>query len=130
MHTKNTSTRFKLSLHFTKPDITLLHLVIYTLEANSTMNPIPVLYIKPGCPWCSEAQAFFGQHGVQVDVTDVLSNRNALKRMFEISSQSLTPTFEYKDFVVADFSTNEFINALEQRPDIKSELGFGEEDDF
>ncbi|MBH52921.1 MAG: NrdH-redoxin [Opitutaceae bacterium] len=89
------------------------------------MNPIPLLYIKPGCPWCSEAQTFFGLHGIQVDVKDVISNQGARKRMFKISSQSLTPTFEYKDFVVADFSINEFIDALEQRPDIKSELGLG-----
>ena len=94
------------------------------------MSTNPILYIKPGCPWCNEAQAFFGQHGVAVDVKDVLSNRGAMKRMFEVSSQSLTPTFEFKDFVVADFSTNEFIDALEQRPDIKTDLGLGEEDDF
>ena len=94
------------------------------------MSNIPILYIKPGCPWCNEALAFFGQHGVEVDVKDVLSNRGAMQRMVEISSQSLTPTFEYNDFVVADFSTDEFISELEQRPDIKTELGLGEEDDF
>jgi arsenate reductase-like glutaredoxin family protein len=94
------------------------------------MNNIPILYIKPGCPWCREAQAFFGQHGVEVDVKDVLSNKGNMQRMVEISSQPLTPTFEYNDFVVADFSTNEFISELEQRPDIKTKLGLGEEDDF
>jgi arsenate reductase-like glutaredoxin family protein len=94
------------------------------------MNNIPILYIKPGCPWCREAQVFFGQHGVEVDVKDVLSNKSHMQRMVEISSQALTPTFEYNDFVVADFSTNEFISELEQRPDIKTKLGLGEEDDF
>lgn len=94
------------------------------------MTNIPILYIKPGCPWCSEAQAFFGQNGVEVDVKDVTSNKGALQRMIEISSQSSTPTFEYNDFVVADFSTNELIDELEQRPDIKAELGLGEVDDF
>ena len=94
------------------------------------MNKLPILYIKPGCPWCNQAQAFFGQHGVAVDVKDVRSNRGAMQRMIEISSQALTPTFEYNDFVVADFSTDEFLDALEQRPEIKSQLGLGEEDDF
>lgn len=94
------------------------------------MSKVPTLYIKPGCPWCDKALAFFGQHGVEVNVKDVTSNRGAMTRMFEISSQSLTPTFEYNDFVVADFSTDEFVDALEQRPDIKAELGLGEEDDF
>lgn len=94
------------------------------------MRKLPILYIKPGCPWCGEALAFFGQHGVEVDVKDVTSNKGALQRMIEISSQALTPTFEYNDFVVADFSTDEFIAELEQRPDIKTELGLGDEDDF
>lgn len=94
------------------------------------MNNIPILYIKPGCPWCSEALTFFGQHGVEVKVEDVHSDKGAMQRMVEISSQSLTPTFEFNDFVVADFSTNEFIDELEQRPDIKADLGLGEEDDF
>lgn len=94
------------------------------------MRNIPILYIKPGCPWCNEAITFFGLHGVEVDVKDVTSNKSALQRMVEISSQSMTPTFEYNDFVVTDFSTDEFIGELEQRPDIKAELGLGEEDDF
>ena len=94
------------------------------------MSNIPILYIKPGCPWCSEALAFFGQHGVEVDVKDVTSNKSAMQRMIEVSSQALTPTFEFNDFVVADFSTSEFIDELEQRPDIKADLGLGEEDDF
>lgn len=94
------------------------------------MSKLPILYIKPGCPWCGEALAFFGQHGVEVDVRDVTSNKAALQRMIEISSQSLTPTFELDDFVVADFSTDEFISELEQRPDIKTRLGLGEEADF
>ncbi|MDA9763728.1 MAG: glutaredoxin domain-containing protein [Opitutales bacterium] len=94
------------------------------------MSNIPILYIKPGCPWCNEALAFFGQQGVEVNVQDVISNRGSMQRMVEISSQALTPTFEFNDFVVADFSTEEFISELEQRPDIKTKLGLGEEDDF
>jgi len=77
------------------------------------MNNIPILYIKPGCHWCNEALAFFGQHGVEVNVKDVHSNRGDLQRMIEISAQAATPTFEYNDFVVSDFSTNEFISELE-----------------
>ena len=94
------------------------------------MNNIPILYIKPGCHWCNEALAFFGQYGVEVDVKDVHSNRGDLQRMIEISAQAATPTFEYNDFVVSDFSTNEFISELEQWPDVKTELGLSEEADF
>jgi glutaredoxin 3 len=90
----------------------------------------PILYIKPGCPWCREALSFFSQHGVPVDVRDVSDNGRNMKRMIEVSGQSLTPTFELGEFVVADFSINEFLDAVEQVPEIKQQLGFGDEEDW
>lgn len=90
----------------------------------------PILYIKRGCPWCREAMSFFSQHGVEVDVRDVLLSKANMQRMVEISGQSLTPTFEFGDFVVADFSVDEFLDELEQVPEIKATLGFGDEEDW
>ena len=90
----------------------------------------PILYIKPGCPWCREALAFFSQHGVQVDVQDVTANSLSMKRMMEISGQSLTPTMEFGEFIVADFSVQEFIDAVEQVPEVKQQLGFGDTEDW
>ncbi len=87
------------------------------------MNADPILYIKPGCPWCRAAVAFFQQNGVSVDIRDVVSNREDFQRMLEVSGQALTPTLEYDDFVVPDFSTDELLDALEQRPDVKTRLG-------
>ena len=71
--------------------------------------------------------AFFQQHGVSVDIRDVLSNREDFQRMVEVSGQALTPTLEYDDFVVPDFSTDELLYALEQRPDVKTRLGLNGE---
>ncbi len=93
------------------------------------MKHKPILYIKPGCPWCREAMAFFSQHGVELDVRDVTASKASMLRMVEISGQALTPTFEYGDFVVADFSVNELLDELEQVPEIKKELGLGDEED-
>ncbi|HTB62898.1 MAG TPA: glutaredoxin family protein [Opitutales bacterium] len=93
------------------------------------MNHKPILYIKPGCPWCREAMAFFSQHGVELDVRDVTKSEASMHRMIEISGQSLTPTLEYGDFVVADFSVNELLDELEQVPEIKKEWGLGDEED-
>ena len=90
----------------------------------------PLLFIKPGCPWCREALSFFSQHGVEVEVRDVHSSAANMQRMVEASGQSLTPTFEYGDFVVADFSVEEFLDEIEQVPEIKKQLGFGEEEDW
>jgi glutaredoxin 3 len=90
----------------------------------------PILYIKPGCPWCREALGFFSRHGVEVEVRDVLASAANMQRMVEISGQSLTPTFEFGDFMVADFGVDEFLAELEQVPEVKKQLGFGEEEDW
>lgn len=93
-------------------------------------NNTPTLYIKPGCPWCREAMSFFSQHGVSVEVRDVTASTQNMRRMMEISGQSKTPTFELGEFIVADFSVEEFIDAVEQVPDIKQQLGFGDDEDW
>jgi len=91
---------------------------------------IPILYVKSGCPWCREAMSFFSQHGVEVSIRDVTRNKQDMQRMVEVSGQSMTPTFEYDEFVVADFSVEEFLDQLEQVPETKKELGFGDEEDW
>lgn len=90
----------------------------------------PILYIKRGCPWCREAMSFFSQHGVELDVRDVNISQANLDRLIEVSGQSLTPTFEFGEFVVADFSVDEFLDELEQCPEIKRHLGLGDEEDW
>jgi glutaredoxin len=93
------------------------------------MKALPILYVKRGCPWCREAMAYFSQHGIELDVRDVNASAADLHRLIEISGNSLTPTFEYGEFVVADFSVNEFLDELKQVPDLKRELGLGDEED-
>ena len=88
------------------------------------MKQKPVLYIKSGCPWCVAALDFFQQHGVALEVRDVRQDAAARARMEEISGQTKTPTLEYGDFLVADFSVEEFCAALRQAPPaIRQELG-------
>lgn len=86
------------------------------------MKSRPILYIKKGCPWCNDALSYFKRENVELDVRDVLRDEEARKRMHDISGQGLTPTFEYGDFVVADFDTGEFVAALDKRPEIREEL--------
>ncbi len=90
----------------------------------------PILYIKPGCPWCREAMSFFSQHGVAVEVRDVTASSQNMRRMTEISGQNKTPTFEFGEFIVADFDVQEFLDAMEQVPEIKQSLGFGDGEDW
>lgn len=87
------------------------------------MKSRPILYIKSGCPWCEDALSYFSRQGVDLEVRDVLQDDTAMKRMKEISGQSLTPTFEYDNFTVADFGVDEFVSALKKRPELQDELG-------
>ncbi len=93
------------------------------------MNAGPVLYIRRGCPFCREASAFFSTHGVEVEVRDVSRNRADLKRLVELSGQEGVPTFVHGDFVVADFSVDELLDELAERPDVRMRLGLGLHDD-
>jgi len=43
--------------------------------------------------------------------------------LIEVSGQAQTPTFEYGDFIVSDFSVDEFLDELQERPDIQMRLG-------
>lgn len=73
---------------------------------------------------------FFSQHGVEVSIRDVTRSKRDMQRMVEVSGQSLTPTFEFDEFVVADFSVEEFLDEIEQVPEVKRHLGFGDEEDW
>ncbi len=83
-----------------------------------------ILYIKPGCPWCTDAVSYFNKKGLKPVIKDVLTDREAMQRMVEITGQTRTPSFEYEEFVVADFSVDEFISAINRAPKVKEALGF------
>ncbi len=93
------------------------------------MSPGPVLYTKRGCQFCRQAAAFFSTHGIAVDVRDVSGNHANLQRLIDASGQSDVPTFVYGDFVVSDFSVEELLDELAERPDIRLRLGLGDHDD-
>ena len=88
----------------------------------------PILYIKSGCPWCTEALSFFNSQGVELDVRDVLLSPKDMDAMVALSGQTKTPTFEYEDFSVADFSVDEFLADLREFPEIQHKLGISSSD--
>ncbi|TVP82056.1 MAG: glutaredoxin family protein [Puniceicoccaceae bacterium] len=88
----------------------------------------PILYIKSGCPWCREALSFFNSQGVDLDVRDVNESRKDMDAMVAVSGQTKTPTFEYEDFMVADFDVNEFLAELNEFPEIRQKLGIADDE--
>lgn len=73
---------------------------------------LPILYTKPGCPWCEEAVEFMDGHGVSYRLKDVTSDGNALREMERISGQSKAPTLDWNGRVLADFGVEELVPFL------------------
>jgi glutaredoxin 3 len=74
----------------------------------------PILYVKTGCPWCTEAEEVLQRHGISYDRVDVLRDKQAYQRMREITGQSKAPTLEWDDHVLADFGGEELTEFLKE----------------
>ncbi len=79
------------------------------------MSNLPILYIKPGCPWCDEVVQFLDRKKIAVRSVVVSGNREAMQEMIELSGQSKAPTMDWNGEVLADFGVDELIPFLKQR---------------
>lgn len=101
-----------------------LKCLIFKLVMNRI--PKPILYLKAGCPWCQQALSFFNSQGVDLHLRDVYENAKDMDAMVSISGQTKVPTFEYGDFIVADFSVDEFLAELNEFPEVRHNLGISD----
>ena len=83
----------------------------------------PILYIKQGCPWCSDALEYFAGIGLELELIDVRTDPSKMSELEAASGQSKTPTLKNGDFVVADFDINEFKDVLRANPAEAEKLG-------
>ena len=83
----------------------------------------PTLYVKQGCPWCSEALAYFQGKGLELEVIDVRVEPNRMNELVAASGQTKTPTLKHGEFVVSDFDIGELESALAQNPEAKAAMG-------
>ena len=79
------------------------------------MSDLPVLYIKPGCPWCDDVVAWLDQRKIEVETLVVSGNREAMAEMVALSGQSKAPTLDWHGDVLADFGVEELIPFLKKR---------------
>ncbi len=82
-------------------------------------TPRPFLYVKSGCPWCAEAEAYLKQHGIAYGKTDVRSDKAAFEEMNRLSGQTKTPTMRWGDEILADFGAEELDVFLRERSVVK-----------
>ena len=79
------------------------------------MPELPILYIKPGCPWCDDVVNFLKKKKVAVKVSVVSGNPEAMKEMVELSGQTKAPTMDWHGEVLADFGVEELEPFLEEK---------------
>ena len=76
---------------------------------------LPILYIKPGCPWCDEVVYFLDRKKIAVKTVVVSGNREAMQEMIDLSGQSKAPTMDWHGEVLADFGVDELVPFLTKR---------------
>lgn len=79
------------------------------------MSDLPILYIKPGCPWCEEVVDYLAKKKVPVRIQVVSGNREAMQEMIDLSGQSKAPTMDWHGEVLADFGVEELVPFLKER---------------
>ena len=73
---------------------------------------LPILYIKPGCPWCEDVVAYLKKHEIDVETVIVSGNPEKMQEMIDLSGQSKAPTMNWHGTVLADFGVEELIPFL------------------
>ena len=82
-------------------------------------TPRPFLYLKPGCPWCDDAEDFLKEQGIAYGSADVTEDAVALDEMKRLSGQTKAPTMRWDDEILADFGVEELEEFLRERNVIK-----------
>ena len=73
---------------------------------------LPILYVKPGCPWCHEAVEFLSEHGISYRERDVIADGEAMREMEQKSGQTKAPTLDWHGKILADFGVDELVPFL------------------
>lgn len=76
---------------------------------------LPVLYIKPGCPWCEDVVDYLARKRIEVETVVVSGNPAAMREMVDLSGQSKAPTMDWHGEVLADFGVDELVPFLRKK---------------
>jgi glutaredoxin 3 len=74
-------------------------------------SPRPFLYVKPGCPWCTEAEDY--------GKVDILTDAAAFEEMRRLSGQTKAPTMRWGEEILADFGADELDAFLREKKVVK-----------
>ncbi len=79
------------------------------------MNDLPLLYVKPACPWCQEVVGFLDEHGIPYRRLDVSQDSISRLEMEKKSGQTKAPTLDWHGKILADFGVDELVPFLRAR---------------
>jgi glutaredoxin len=68
---------------------------------------LPLLYVKPGCPWCDEVIDFLTNSGISYRELNVIEDSAAAADMKKKSGQVKVPTLDWHGQILADFGVDE-----------------------
>ena len=72
------------------------------------------VYIKPGCPWCVQVEAYLQKGGYEYRAIDVIADDAAFEKMRELFGQTSAPSMTVGDLKLADFGVEELVPFLEE----------------
>jgi glutaredoxin 3 len=75
-----------------------------------------ILYVKTGCPWCTNAEEYLDRQGYEYERVDVQQDRAAFDEMKRVSGQTYAPTLVIGEKVLADFGPEELEQFLREQP--------------
>jgi glutaredoxin 3 len=73
-----------------------------------------ILYVKPGCPWCSVAEDYLDKRGYKYQRVDVRRDPLAMAELRRISGQTFAPTLVVRDLLLPDFGPDELEDFLKK----------------
>ena len=76
---------------------------------------LPILYVKPGCPWCTEVVNFLTEHGIGYREKNVNADDAAFAEMEKKSGQTRAPTLDWHGRILADFGVAELVPFLREQ---------------
>jgi glutaredoxin 3 len=85
------------------------------MQTKTDTRDLPILYVKRGCPWCTQAVEFLDAHGVGYRLKEVAGDSGALAEMQRKSGQTKAPTLDWHGRILADFGTDELVPFLREQ---------------
>lgn len=78
-------------------------------------SQLPLLFVKPGCPWCTQARDVLDRAGHRYQEINVSSDAAAFDRMKTLSGQTKVPVLDWNGDLLADFGADELVPFLKAR---------------